>query len=104
MARRIRVTIILALSLIPVISFSQEKQTVKIGFSSPLSGPQAAAGKDNQGGFQMAIERLNSEGLTIDGKKVRFEPVMEDDQADPRAGVSVAQKLVDTGVKAVVGP
>jgi len=26
-------------------------QTVKIGFSSPLTGTQASAGKDNQGGL-----------------------------------------------------
>lgn len=104
MAKRTFFTGILALSLVSSASWAQEAQVVKIGFSSPLSGPQAAAGKDNQGGFQMAIERLNSQGISIGGKKVRFEPVVEDDQADPRAGVAVAQKLVDTGVKAIVGP
>ncbi len=104
MANRIGISSIFALSVIPVVSFAQEAQIVKIGFSSPLSGPQASAGKDNQGGFQMAIERLNAQGITIGGKKIRFEPVIEDDQADPRAGVTVAQKLVDTGVKAIIGP
>jgi branched-chain amino acid transport system substrate-binding protein len=95
---------ILALSFIPAASFAQDTQVVKIGFSSPLSGPQASAGKDNQGGFQMAIDRLNSQGFTVGGKKVRFEPLIEDDQADPRAGVTVAQKLVDAGAKAIIGP
>lgn len=60
---------ILALSFASTASWAQEAQVVKIGFSSPLSGPQAAAGKDNQGGLQMAIERLNKEGMTIGGKK-----------------------------------
>lgn len=100
---RIGIFSILAITFIPA-AFGQESQVVKIGFSSPLSGPQAAAGKDNQGGFQMAIERLNSQGITIGGKKITFEPLMEDDQADPRAGVQVAQKLVDAGAKAIVGP
>ncbi|HZW20347.1 branched-chain amino acid ABC transporter substrate-binding protein [Noviherbaspirillum sp.] len=95
---------IIAFSLAAPASWAQEAQAVKIGFSSPLSGPQAAAGKDNQGGFLMAIERLNSQGITVGGKKVKFEPLVEDDQADPRAGVTVAQKLVDAGVKAIVGP
>jgi ABC-type branched-subunit amino acid transport system substrate-binding protein len=104
MANRIGITSILALSILPAASFAQEAQVVKIGFSSPLSGPQAAAGKDNQGGFQMAIDRLNSQGITVAGKKIKFDPLMEDDQADPRAGVTVAQKLVDAGVKAIVGP
>jgi len=85
-------------------TFAQSVETVKIGFSSPLTGPQASAGLDNQGGLQMAIEQLNKQGMVIDGKKIQFEALMEDDQGDPRAGVIVAQKLVDQGVKAVIGP
>lgn len=80
------------------------QETVKIGFSGPLTGPQAAAGRDNQGGLQLAIERLNAQGVVIGGKKVRFEAVMEDDQGDPRAGVNAAQKFADMRVAAVVGP
>ncbi|MDY7577137.1 branched-chain amino acid ABC transporter substrate-binding protein [Herbaspirillum sp. RTI4] len=91
-------------ALLPVLASAQEMQTVKIGFSSPLTGPQASAGKDNQGGVQLAIERLNAQGLVVGGKKVKFELLSEDDQADPRTGVSVAQKLVDQGIKAIVGP
>jgi ABC-type branched-subunit amino acid transport system substrate-binding protein len=104
MANRVSFAGFLALSLVSAASLAQETQVVKIGFSSPLSGPQASAGKDNQGGFQMAIERLNSQGITVGGKKLKFEPMIEDDQADPRTGVTVAQKLVDAGVKAIVGP
>lgn len=100
-----RMTIIAAsLAILPAIACAQEVQTVKIGFSSPLTGPQASAGKDNQGGLQLAIERLNAQGLVIGGKKIKFEMVSEDDQADPKSGVAVAQKLVDMGVKAIVGP
>src|SRR5450830_1831704 len=93
-----------SLAIIPAFASAQEVQTVKIGFSSPLTGPQASAGKDNQGGLQMAVERLNTQGLVIGGKKIKFEIVAEDDQADPKSGVGVAQKLADMGVKAVVGP
>ena len=100
-----RMTIIAAsLALLPAFAFAQEVQTVKIGFSSPLTGPQASAGQDNQGGLQLAIERLNTQGLVIGGKKIKFEMVAEDDQADPKSGVAAAQKLVDIGVKAIVGP
>jgi branched-chain amino acid transport system substrate-binding protein len=104
MAYRTGIFSIIALSAVSAASYAQDAQVVKIGFSSPLSGPQASAGKDNQGGLQMAIDRLNSQGFTVGGKKVRFEALMEDDQADPRAGVTVAQKLVDAGVKAIIGP
>jgi branched-chain amino acid transport system substrate-binding protein len=92
------------LAALPALAMAQETQVVQIGFSSPLTGPQANAGVDNQGGLQMAIDKLNSQGMVIGGKKIKFEAVMEDDQADPRSGVGVAQKLVDMHVKAIVGP
>ncbi|WP_050461649.1 branched-chain amino acid ABC transporter substrate-binding protein [Herbaspirillum autotrophicum] len=103
MYNRMRI-IAASIAVIPAIAFAQEVQTVKIGFSSPLTGPQASAGKDNQGGLQLAVERLNTQGLVIGGKKIKFEIIAEDDQADPRSGVGAAQKLVDQGVKAIVGP
>jgi branched-chain amino acid transport system substrate-binding protein len=92
------------LAAFPALAMAQETQEVKIGFSSPLTGPQASAGRDNQGGLAMAIDKLNTQGMVIGGKKIKFVAQMEDDQADPRSGVGVAQKLVDMGVKAVVGP
>ncbi|HEY5799219.1 MAG TPA: branched-chain amino acid ABC transporter substrate-binding protein, partial [Burkholderiaceae bacterium] len=97
----------LAASLLAAISlhaYAAEPKAVLIGFSGPLTGPQAAAGKDNQGGLQLAIERLNAQKLTIGGAPVMFTAMMEDDQGDPKAGVNAAQKLVDLKVKAVVGP
>ena len=51
----------------------------------------------------MAIEALNAKGVSIGGKKVRFELVTEDDAADPKQGTAVAQKLVDSKVNGVVG-
>lgn len=76
---------------------------VKIGQVSPLTGPIAHLGKDNELGAKLAIEDLNAEGVEIGGKKVKFELVSEDDQADPKIGTQVAQRLVDAGVVGVVG-
>ncbi len=76
---------------------------VKLGFSSPLTGPQAHYGKDNENGVLLAVEELNAKGLTIGGQKVKFQVISEDDQADPRTGTQVAQKLVDAKVNAVIG-
>jgi ABC-type branched-subunit amino acid transport system substrate-binding protein len=81
-----------------------EDQVVKIGLSGPLSGANAFAGKDNENGVRLAIEELNSKKLLVAGKPVRFELMSEDDQGDPKAGVAVAQKFVDAGVKFVLGP
>ena len=76
---------------------------VKIGHVAPLTGPQAHLGKDNENGARMAIDELNAKGVTIGGAKVKLELVPEDDQADPKQGTIVAQKLVDAKVNGVVG-
>ena len=76
---------------------------VRIGAAAPLTGSQAHIGKDNESGTRMAIDEANAKGVTIAGKKVRFELVSEDDQSDPKTATIVAQKLVDAGVKGVIG-
>jgi branched-chain amino acid transport system substrate-binding protein len=76
---------------------------VKIGHAAPLTGPQGHLGKDNENGARLAIDDANAKGMTIGGTKVRFELLGEDDQADPKQGTLVAQKLVDAKVNGVVG-
>ena len=76
---------------------------VKIGASAPLTGPQAHYGKDNENGTRMAIEDANARGVSIGGRKVHFELLSEDDQADPKTATIVAQKLVDAKVSGVIG-
>lgn len=76
---------------------------VKLGHVAPMTGPQAHLGKDNENGAVLAIEELNAKGLEIGGAKVKFELIAEDDQADPKQGAIVAQKLVDAGVNGVIG-
>jgi len=93
----------LALSGMAAAALAQET-VVKIGHTGPLSGAQSFAGKDNENGARLAVEELNARGITVGGKKLKFELLSEDDQADPKSGVSAAQKLVDAGVKYVVGP
>lgn len=82
---------------------SNSALVVKIGHASPLTGPQAHLGKDNENGVRMAIEELNAKGVTIGGQKVQFELESEDDQADPRIATTVAQKFVDDKVSGIIG-
>ena len=82
---------------------AQDVQVVKIGHVGPVSGPQAHYGKDNENGARMAVEELNTQNVTIGGKKVKFELVAEDDAADPKQGTAAAQKLCDAKVAGVVG-
>ena len=78
-------------------------QIIKIGHVAPLTGGIAHLGKDNENGARLAVEEVNQAGLTINGKKVTLVLVPEDDAADPKTATSVAQKLVDAKVVAVVG-
>lgn len=82
---------------------AQAQQEVKIGSAEPVSGPSAHLGKDTENGARLAVEDLNAKGVTIDGKKVRWVLLTEDDGGDPKQGAAVAQKLVDAGVVGVVG-
>jgi branched-chain amino acid transport system substrate-binding protein len=76
---------------------------VKIGHVGPTSGSIAHLGKDNENGARMAIDALNAKGVTIGGKKAKFELLAEDDAADPKQGTAAAQKLVDSKVNGVIG-
>ena len=82
-------------------AFAQE--VVKIGHVAPMSGAIAHLGKDNEYGARLAIEELNAKGISIGGKKVKFELLAEDDAADPKQGAAAAQKLADQKVSGVVG-
>ncbi|MGH6891599.1 MAG: branched-chain amino acid ABC transporter substrate-binding protein, partial [Dongiaceae bacterium] len=76
---------------------------VKIGHVGPLTGGIAHLGKDNENGARLAVEEANAAKIKIDGKEVKFTFVAEDDQADPKVGTTVAQKLADAKVNGVVG-
>jgi len=76
---------------------------IKIGHVGPLTGGIAHLGKDNENGARLAIEEANAAGIKLGGKDVKFALLAEDDQADPKVGTTVAQKLVDAKVAGVVG-
>jgi branched-chain amino acid transport system substrate-binding protein len=76
---------------------------VRIGHVGPLTGGIAHLGKDNENGARLAIDQANEAKIKIDGKDMKFTLVAEDDQADPKVGTTVAQKLVDAKVVGVVG-
>ncbi|HOX67912.1 MAG: branched-chain amino acid ABC transporter substrate-binding protein [Rhizobacter sp.] len=84
-------------------SVSAQDLVVRIGHVAPTSGGIAHLGKDNEMAARMAIDELNARGLSIGGKKARFELLAEDDAADPKQATAVAQKLVDSKVNGVVG-
>ena len=74
----------LAFGLQPVMA-----QSVKIGFVSTFSGPQAIIGEDMRRSVDLAVEHL---GGQMAGKKIEI--VYEDDQFKPDVGKARSEKLV----------
>ncbi|QTN25265.1 branched-chain amino acid ABC transporter substrate-binding protein [Rhizobacter sp. AJA081-3] len=95
--------VVAAAALLIAGTASAQDMVVKIGHVGPTSGGIAHLGKDNEMGARMAIDELNAKGVSIGGKKVKFELLAEDDAGDPKQGTAVAQKLVDSKVMGVIG-
>jgi branched-chain amino acid transport system substrate-binding protein len=76
---------------------------VTIAHAGPLTGSIAHLGKDDENGVALAVAQANDKKITIGGQPVTFKMQSEDDQADPKVGTTVAQKLVDAKVAAVIG-
>jgi len=102
MQMKFKLTILAAVASFAGFSYAQD-MVVKIGHVGPISGSIAHLGKDNENGAKMAVEELNAKGVTIGGKKVKLELVLEDDAGDPKQGTAVAQKLADLKVSGVIG-
>ena len=77
--------------------------TVTIAHAGPLTVKTPHLGKDDENGVALALDQANAKKLKIGGKTVTFKLVSEDDQGDPKVGTTVATKLVDAKVVAVVG-
>jgi branched-chain amino acid transport system substrate-binding protein len=90
----------LGLGLLLAACGGEQSNTVKIGVGGPLTGPNAAFGSQLKNGAEQAAADINAAGGIL-GKKVALD--FGDDAADPKQGVSVANKFVADGVKFVVG-
>ena len=98
-----KLNVVIAAVAFAAVTQVSAQEVVKIGHVGPTSGGIAHLGKDNENGARMAIDELNAKGISIGGKKVKFELLAEDDGGDPKQGTAAAQKLVDSKVAGVVG-
>ncbi|MDP9506746.1 branched-chain amino acid ABC transporter substrate-binding protein [Pseudomonas protegens] len=74
--------------------------SIRIGIAGAKTGPVAQYGDMQFSGARMAIEQINAKG-GVDGKQLVA--VEYDDACDPKQAVAVANKVVNDGVKFVVG-
>jgi branched-chain amino acid transport system substrate-binding protein len=73
---------------------------IKMGVAGPITGANAPFGAQLKNGAEMAVNDINAAGGIL-GQKIALE--FGDDVADPKQGVSVANKFAADGVKFVVG-
>src|SRR6266481_5072327 len=73
---------------------------VKLAVGGPITGGSAAFGAQLKNGVDQAVEDINAAGGILGQKLVVS---IGDDRADPKEGVSVANKFAADGVKFVIG-
>lgn len=89
---------VLALCLLAALPVSALAQTVRIGLSAPLTGPDSAFGQGLRLGAEQAVADLNRSG----GR--RFALIVADDGGDPRQAAAVAARFAGDEIGLVVGP
>jgi len=73
---------------------------IKLGVAGPVTGSSASFGAQLKNGTEQAVADINAAGGIL-GQKITLS--YGDDAADPKQGVSVANKFAADGVKFVVG-
>lgn len=80
---------------------TSSKDSIKIGWVGPLTGPTSTDGTLSRNAAQLAIEQFNKDG-GVDGEKVEL--VAEDDQGKPEEALKGVQKLINSDkVTGIVG-
>lgn len=79
---------------------AQAADTIKIAIVGPITGPVAQYGDMQMAGAKMAVEQINAKG-GVNGMKL--EAITMDDVCEPKQAVAVANKVVNDGIKFVVG-
>jgi branched-chain amino acid transport system substrate-binding protein len=84
-------------------AIAQDRQTIPIGGLFSLTGKMQSYGKTSQAAMDIAIEDLNA---MTRAKQLpyRFEAVIADTRLDPREALLEGEKLLEKGVKFIVGP
>jgi branched-chain amino acid transport system substrate-binding protein len=71
---------------------------IPVGAALSLTGAAGSYGTSQQKGLELAAEQLNKKG------GVTYEVKVEDDQTDPRQGITVFEGFVSGGKSIIIGP
>ena len=78
-------------------------RTVLIGYAAPLTGASGSIGASLVHAAEIAVDDANRQAIHIDGDKLVFKLLTQDDRSDPRTGLLVAEYFVKSGVAGVIG-
>lgn len=78
-------------------------RTVLIGYAAPLTGASGSIGASLVQAAEIAVEDANRQALHINGERLQFKLLTQDDRSDPRTGVLVAEYFVKSDVIGVIG-
>lgn len=85
--------IVVILGVVLNIRDEKNKNTVKIGVLTPMSGPMAIAGEVQKNAFALALK---------DGHNSKIELIYEDSKYDPKTSISGYEALKMKGVKIII--
>ena len=100
MIRITKLVAALALGAVPVVALAQG-EPIKLVNLLELSGAIATPGTNYRDGVELAVKEINAAGGVL-GRK--FEITTLDTQSSPTVSKALAQKAVDMGAFAVIGP
>ena len=75
-------------------------ETFKLGGMGPLTGPNASYGISVNQGAQIAVDEINAAGGVL-GKQIEL--FFQDDESDAETAMSAYNKLMDSGIQALLG-
>ncbi len=94
---------LVAAGLLVCISISAsraQRPPLKIGLLAPITGPQAANGKEMVNGLELFLEQ---EGYRLAGREARL--IVADDESKPATGLAKLRGMVESqGIHVVIGP
>jgi branched-chain amino acid transport system substrate-binding protein len=74
--------------------------TIRVGVAGPMTGANAAFGRQLKTAAEVARDDINASGGVL-GRAIGF--TIQDDQSDPKQGVAIADALAHDGISYVVG-
>jgi len=92
--------IVFCLVFLPLSISGCVSQPIRVGFTAELTGKQSELGINLRNGVQLAAEEINAAG-GIHGRQIEL--VIEDDLGTPEGAQKAENKIIDSGVVAVIG-